>query len=213
MRRACRRRRLEPADPSRQPGRRPADIRRGAPRLRAGRAAREVDRGRRHATASSTRRRAAADGARAGARAARACGFAAETATGAVGRAQRVRRQPSAALRDPGEGQGLRRSAERRDLLRRAARAARGLRIGRAPEALHDARHGRRPGQDVEPERPHDPCRSARAPRPRRRHDALPPALQSGQPRRARRARARRATCSRSAARRSTTGTSRPARR
>ena len=51
----------------------------------------------------------------------------------------------------------------------------------------------------------------ARPADPRRRHDALPPALQSRQPRRARRPRARRPHRGRSAARRSTTGTSRPA--
>ncbi len=44
--------------------------------------------------------------------------------------------------------QGLRRPAERCDRRGRAARRARGLRARRAHEALHDPRHGKRPGQD-----------------------------------------------------------------
>ena len=50
---------------------------------------------------------------------------------------------------------------------------ARGLPLGRAPQALHHARHGDRPGQDVERQRPRDPGRADRpqrfprsAPRP-----------------------------------------------
>ena len=94
---------------------------------------------------------------------------------------------PGAALRDPGQGQGLRRFPERRDGRRRAARPARGLRLGRAPEALHHARHGDRPGQDLERERPRHHGRGARHADPGGRHDALPPALHSGLARRARR--------------------------
>ena len=69
-------------------------------------------------------------------------------------------------------GQGLRRLPERRDRRRRRARRARGLRLGRAPEALHHARHGDRPGQDLQRRRPRHPGgadRRSRSPRSARR--------------------------------------------
>ncbi len=50
--------------------------------------------------------------------------------------------------------QALRRPAERRDRRRHRARRARRLPLGRASEALHDARHGHRPGQDQQRHRP-----------------------------------------------------------
>ena len=59
------------------------------------------------------------------------------------------------------------------------ARGARGLHFGRAPEALHDARHGDRPGQDLQRQRP---CGDGGADRPhdrRSRHDHLSSALHS----------------------------------
>ena len=50
--------------------------------------------------------------------------------------------------------QGVRRPPERRHRRRRRARRARGLPLGRAPQALHHARHGDRPGQDRQRQRP-----------------------------------------------------------
>ena len=50
--------------------------------------------------------------------------------------------------------QGVRRFPERRHGRRHRARRARGLPLGRAPEALHHARHGDRPGQDLQRQRP-----------------------------------------------------------
>ena len=112
---------------------------------------------------------------------------------------------------DAGQGQGLRRHAERRHGLGCPARPPGGLRVGRAPEALHDARHGGRPGQDLQPERPRHPRPRARACpfRPSARRVSARPTIPSAS---ARSPAARAAvTCSRFAARRSTTGTSRPA--
>ena len=51
-------------------------------------------------------------------------------------------------------GKALRRLAERRHRRRHRARRARRLPVGRASEALHDARHGHRPGQGVQHRRP-----------------------------------------------------------
>ena len=51
-------------------------------------------------------------------------------------------------------GQGVRRFPERRDRRGRRARIAGGLSRGRASQALHHARHGDRPGQDLERRRP-----------------------------------------------------------
>ena len=57
-------------------------------------------------------------------------------------------------------GQGLRRPAERRHRQRTRARGPRRLPLGRAPEALHHARHGDRSGQDRKRHRPGHPGRS-----------------------------------------------------
>ncbi len=116
-----------------------------------------------------------------------------------------------AAGRDPRQGQGFRRPAERRDVFRREARQARGLRVGGAPEALHHARHGRRPGQDVEPQRHRHHGGGARRRRfrpsaPRASARPTPPCASA----RWSAARAA-ATRSRSAARRCTNGTSKRA--
>ncbi len=82
--------------------------------------------------------------------------------------------------------QGLRRLPERRDRRRRRARRARGLPLGRAPEALHDARHGDRPGQDLQRHRPRAdggadaPSRSRRpAPPPSARPSRRSPSARS----------------------------------
>ena len=83
----------------------------------------------------------------------------------------------------PRQGQVLRRLPERRDGDGRRARRARGLPLGRAPEALHDARHGHRPGQDLER---HGHCADGGADVAhdrRDRHDDLPPALHAGRDR------------------------------
>ena len=63
------------------------------------------------------------------------------------------------------------RSAQRRDRRRYRAGGARGLRGPRASEALHDARHGHRPGQDRQPRRVSrcSPPRPGRASPTRRR--------------------------------------------
>ena len=61
--------------------------------------------------------------------------------------------------------QVLRRPAGRCHRRRHRARRARGLHVGRASEALHDARHGHRPGQDEQRRRP---CAARRSDRPRR---------------------------------------------
>ena len=62
----------------------------------------------------------------------------------------RARAASGAGLRDQGQGQGLRRLPARRDRRRRPPCPSRRLRLGRAPEALHHARHGDRPGQDLQ---------------------------------------------------------------
>ena len=62
--------------------------------------------------------------------------------------------------------------------------AREGYRLGRAPEALHHARHGDRPGQDVEHRRPRTARRRARTADRRRRHDDLPAAVHAGHARR-----------------------------
>jgi NADPH-dependent 2,4-dienoyl-CoA reductase/sulfur reductase-like enzyme len=54
---------------------------------------------------------------------------------------------------------------------------ARGLRLGRAFEALHHDRHGHRPGQDVQRQRAGDHGGDPQRPDPRGRHHDLPPAL------------------------------------
>ena len=86
------------------------------------------------------------EGDAAGAEAAAACG-----ATGHPRRAGHGCRRglgDHAAVARRGRRQGLRRLPERRHGLRYRARQRGRLRLGRAPEALHHARHGDRPGQD-----------------------------------------------------------------
>ena len=60
-----------------------------------------------------------------------------------------------------------------------------GFCLGRAPEALHHARHGDRPGQDFERAGPRHHGERARQADPGSRHDAFPPALRAGDDRRA----------------------------
>ena len=142
-----------------------------------------------------------ADGARPARRRPRSCGF--------TGRRVGLRRRPTD---EPGTRpplwrvrgharQGLRRPPERRHRRRRRARASRGLPRGRASQALHHARHGDRPGQDLQPERPRAHGRAHR-PRPSRdRHHHVPPAVHAGRDRRAGRPR----TAARSSGRRACT--------
>ncbi len=81
------------------------------------------------------------------------------------------------------------------------------LPLGRARQALHDDRHGHRPGQDRQPQCLRLPRQGARPDHPGDRHHHLPPALQAGDLRRDRRP-ARRARSMRHAGRRRcTTGT------
>ena len=77
-------------------------------------------------------------------------------------------------------GKALRRPAERRHGRRHRARGARRLSGGRASEALHDARHGHRPGQDQQHPRARAAGRAARRADPARRHDDVPAALHAG---------------------------------
>ena len=81
--------------------------------------------------------------------------------------------------------EGVRRFPERRHDGRHRARQPGRLLVGRAPEALHHARHGDRSGQGRERDRPCDPRRSVGPRDPAgRRHD-LSPALRAGEHRRA----------------------------
>ena len=98
-----------------------------------------------------------------------------------------------AALACRRQGQGLRRLPERRHRVRHRAGGARGLPVGRAPEALHHARHGDRPGQDLQRRRPRHHGGGHRPLHSRNRHHHLPAALCAGRHRRARRPPPRRA--------------------
>ena len=77
----------------------------------------------------------------------------------------------------PGQGQGLRRLPERRHRQGHPPRGPRGNALDRARQALHHQRHGDRPGQDVERQRPDDRRRRARQGAAAGRADHLPPAL------------------------------------
>ena len=112
-------------------------------------------------------RSACADGAAARREAAADCGFTAGSAsprrapTTSRPRSRRCGMSRRAA-------QGVRRFPERRHRQGHRARRARGLRFGRASQALHHARHGDRPGQDLQRHRPRDHGRTDR-PHDRRR--------------------------------------------
>ena len=93
----------------------------------------------------------------------------------ATSRSRRCGRSRRAARR-----QALRRSAERRHRQRHRARRARGLPGGRAPEALYDARHGHRPGQDQQRHRPRADGGATGHADPARRHDDLSSAVYAG---------------------------------
>ncbi len=80
--------------------------------------------------------------------------------------------------------QALRRSAGRCHRRRHRARRTRGLHIGRASEALHDARHGTGPGQDEQRRRHCAPRRDDRQDDPRGRHDDVSPAVHARHARR-----------------------------
>ena len=81
----------------------------------------------------------------------------------------------------------VRRLSERRHDEGSRAGRARGLRVDRAHQALHDDRHGDRPGQDVEHERARDRGRRPRAPAAGRRPDHVPDAVHARDVRHARR--------------------------
>ena len=77
----------------------------------------------------------------------------------------------------PGDRQGLRRLPERRHRQGHPPRGPRGHALDRARQALHHQRHGDRPGQDVERQRPDDRRRRARQGAAAGRPHHLPPAL------------------------------------
>ena len=85
------------------------------------------------------------------------------------------------------QDQSLRRFPERRHRRRHRARRARGFQLGRASEALHHARHGDRPGQDLQCRRPRDPRRADRPHDPGDRRHARSAAACAGRDRRLRR--------------------------
>ena len=89
------------------------------------------------------------------------------------------------------EGEGVRRLPERRLRGRRGARRARGHALGRASEALHHARHGGGPGQDLQRHRPRADGGADREVDPADRHHHLPAAVRAGRDRRHRRASSR----------------------
>ena len=70
-----------------------------------------------------------------------------------------------------------------------ALAAREGYHVGRASQALHDARHGHRPGQDGQHRRPRAARRSHRTLDLRGRHDDVPAAVHAGHARRVSRAR------------------------
>ena len=82
--------------------------------------------------------------------------------------------------------EGLRRPAERRHRRRRGAGGARGLPLGRAPQALHHARHGDRPGPDRQRQRPRHHGGADRPHHRGDRHHHVPAALHAGRDRRVR---------------------------
>ena len=105
------------------------------------------------------------DGAAAGAQAARDAGREAAPQAHAVtadrtGSGVTLKELPTD--RNPGDGQGLHRLPERRHRQGHPPRGPRGHALDRARQALHHQRHGDRPGQDVERQRPDDRRRRAR---------------------------------------------------
>ena len=80
-------------------------------------------------------------------------------------------RRDTALVRRASPRQGVRRFPARRHARGRGARRARRVPLGRAPEALYDARHGDRPGQDLEHQRARHHGRAHRARHSRGRDD------------------------------------------
>ncbi len=125
-----------------------------------------------------------AEGARAGVEAAKAAGFEASMPAVPTRAGERPDRpgadpcRPGASV-EPAATQGARldRPAGRRDDQGPRACGEGGLPLGRARQALHDRRHGHRPGQGRESERLRLPCLGARRAGPGDRHHDLPPAL------------------------------------
>ena len=102
-----------------------------------------------------------------------------------------------AGLRRPAARPRLRRLAERRHRQGHRPCRSRGLRIDRARQALHHHRHGDRPGQDLQHDRPGPRGRGAGQARAGGRDDDLPAALYAGDVRRACRSEPRQAVRSR----------------
>ena len=91
-------------------------------------------------------------------------------------------RHPALLAGGSAEGAPMGRLHERRHRQGRADRGARELHLRRASEALHDARHGDRSGQDQQPERPRHPGPGDGTLDSGSRHHDLPPALCAGIP-------------------------------
>ena len=129
-----------------------------------------------------------AEGAQAGAEAARAAGFSAADAAPcrrcASPRRRRCCRPGPCRATSPVARQGVRRLPERRHRQGSRPGRARGLPVDRARQALHHHRHGHRPGQDQQRQRAGDRGRQARHPDRGRRHHHLPHALHAGDLRR-----------------------------
>ena len=83
------------------------------------------------------------------------------------------------------EAEGVRRPPERRHRRRHRAVRARGLPLGRAPQAIHDARHGDRPGQNRQCQRHRHHGGVDRTLDRRDRNHDVPAALHAGCDRRA----------------------------
>ena len=130
------------------------------------------------------------DGVAIGALAAVECGRADRHDAGSERRGRAGRRH-AAVAREGQPREGLRGFPERRHREGHRARQSGRLPLGRAPEALHHARHGDRPGQGRERHRPCDPRRGVRPRNPRGRHHDLSAALRAGELRRDERASSR----------------------
>ena len=156
-------------------------LRRGAGRARAGRRGRGPRRRRRRQRRLHPRR-SVARGPSGGRRRRRRAERAGRPVSHRSLLAQGRRRRPA-----------LDRFPERRDAEGRRARRARGLRLGRAPQALHHARHGDRSGQDRQCQRPRRDGGPHRPHHRRDRNDDLSPAVRPRADGRHRRPAARRA--------------------
>ncbi len=171
-------RRLQPQPRHHHPSRRPAPLVGRGPRLRAVEPAgahRGGRRGRR-----PLQPRDGAEGRRRGGRHGGRRHGLFRRGHGDARRRRRPRLGVAALARRRLDAEGLRRLPARRDGVRRRHRPARGLPLGRAPEALHDARHGDGPGQDLGRQRARHHGRAHRPADGGGRHDGRAAALHPG---------------------------------